>query len=770
MSLRRFQLLAPLPAAPPAEAWAARVLWPDGHCRLVTVTLLPAREGGFSAARERARRLGWARSPVIPALVDVVGLAGRAAAVVERLEGVDLATLHRRGALPRRAALELLGVVTGGLDAAWSRSPFAGEPPLREAHGALGAAVVAVDALGRVRVGGFAALRLDGEEVDPQADRVALASLARVLAGEDPRLAEPLGALEAGSLGLDELAVRLRALAWATEGPSLAGWAEVAVRPAAMSPVVSELLVEEPVEGIDLEPFLLDLPADLGPPPPLLFTRPSTGDDAPTDEFGGPRPRRRPPPSPAPGGSTFGPPAGAPPPGLPRPSPLRLGAGVGQAARPSPRSVVPLAVRTPPRRVRSAFAPGPLRVDPAPPSPIGRRPALGSPDAETTGVHRRADVDPPTSPTQPVVDRPAPTTDLRAVLAREAGEVSWSLVPVGFPTTIPDPAGAPSEGERSLEPDDPPRTSRSVPEAARAVRPLPVAAAPEAPEPTAFLELDDVSRSLSIELEEVSVSLALEDTSHSDPSAEGAEEAGGDEGTEELSLVTAGRLLDPPREPEPPEVHIDDPEEEEPVEPPTQGVPDGADGEPTVQMSAVPSFTGLLAARLAAAVDEVSVPRPASEAVEPTLDIDRPAGGEPTDNPAGALPPAMPLPPPPAPEGPRRSLAEEPTAEYPVQQEPPPPEPPSSGRTTRPVEVRTRQVAAPQPAPVPVTPLPALDGTVPPTPPRLQAHPVPRPPAVPGWVRFAAVAVLLFFVLGGALVAWRWALAPLFRPAATGSP
>lgn len=783
MSLRRFQLLRRLPTPAPEETWSARMLWPDGHCREVAVTLLPPRRGGLAAARERARRLGWLGVRAIPALVDVVGLAGRVAAVVDHADGVDLQRLLARGPLPQRVGLELLAGVAGALGAAWERAPFAGEPPLREAHGALDPSRVWVDPSGRLRVTGFAALRLDAAEVDPTLDRAALAAMIGAVQGERPLDAAVDAALaglaEDGSDLLD-IAGLLRRAAWASEGASLAEWAEREVRPEPAT-ATGGTWVEEPLDEADPDPQLLDLPPDFGPPPPLVFARPSVADDTSLDEFGGPRPRRR---TAYPGASTFGPPPGTSSPTIPRPAPLRLGAGSGQAVRAAPRNPVPLALRAPARRGRASplggaglspidaplpaavARPLPVRVggdgaepgNPRPPEatpsdptpgavlPAARRTLPG--EGESTAPHPATwlrDHDPPTSPTDPLNDRPPPAADLRAVLADDP-EPKLGAV-----------AEAPPEAELSLELDPPSATSVLAPASAR-LRPLPVAAAPEEPERSLSLELDEVSRSLSLELDEVSVSLALEDTSHSDRVA-APPPGGAEEGTEELSTS----------------LPVHDPAGVEAAEPvpetgdrPTQAIPDHADIEPTVRMAVTPSPTGFLAARLAAAVDEVSVPRAAEARAEPTLDVDP---SVPRDLATGASP-AEPASDAPASAVP--SLFDAPTAEFVVQAEPPAVDSPTPGRARRPVEVRPVPIPPVGPVAPAATPEvlvdPAVDPRPPATPPRPRLQPIPPPSAVPAFLKGALSVLGILAVLGGAVLAWHWALAPLLRPVEVGGP
>ena len=151
----------------------------DGFSRLVAVKLLKAEwsqsEDIASRMRDEARLLGLLRHRNIVDVLDLTRIDGRAAVVMEYLEGIDLKQLNQELAkdglvLPVGCALEVAAAVANALDAAYNRPPMPGEKPLRVIHRDIKPSNVMVDESARVKVLDFGVARseLEGRESHTQ--------------------------------------------------------------------------------------------------------------------------------------------------------------------------------------------------------------------------------------------------------------------------------------------------------------------------------------------------------------------------------------------------------------------------------------------------------------------------------------------------------------------------------------------------------------------------------------------------------------------------
>ena len=120
------------------SVYLARLHGRNDMVRQVAVKVLNSSMGAFAevAARHRdeARLLAQLNHENIVHVLDLVEVHGQPAVIMEYVEGVDAGELLEQGALPVRAALQLVAGAAGALDAAWSTvSPRTGEP-LRVVH------------------------------------------------------------------------------------------------------------------------------------------------------------------------------------------------------------------------------------------------------------------------------------------------------------------------------------------------------------------------------------------------------------------------------------------------------------------------------------------------------------------------------------------------------------------------------------------------------------------------------------------------------------
>ena len=169
---RRFHFLKEIASGGFGTVYLAKVMHADGFSRLVAVKLLKAHwtdsEDVARRIRDEARLLGLLRHRNIVDVIDLTSIDGRAAVVMEYIEGIDLRFLSielaaRGERIPVRVALEMAAAVAGALDAAYNRPPIPGDKPLRVIHRDIKPSNVMVDAGGTVKVLDFGVARSELE-------------------------------------------------------------------------------------------------------------------------------------------------------------------------------------------------------------------------------------------------------------------------------------------------------------------------------------------------------------------------------------------------------------------------------------------------------------------------------------------------------------------------------------------------------------------------------------------------------------------------------
>ena len=185
-SVRRFHFIREIASGGFGSVYLAKVMHADGFSRLVAVKLLKNQwsdsEEVARRMRDEARLLGLLRHRNIVDVIDLTSIDGRAAVIMEYLEGVDLRFVVKElvevgEALPVRAALEMVAAAASALDAAYNRPPIPGDKPLRVIHRDIKPSNIMVDESGLVKVLDFGVARSDIEGRESQTQDLQFGSL-----------------------------------------------------------------------------------------------------------------------------------------------------------------------------------------------------------------------------------------------------------------------------------------------------------------------------------------------------------------------------------------------------------------------------------------------------------------------------------------------------------------------------------------------------------------------------------------------------------------
>lgn len=169
---RRFHFLREIASGGFGTVHLVKVMHADGFSRLVAVKLLKTQWSDTDEVarrmRDEARLLGLLRHRNIVDVIDLTSIDGRAAVVMEYLEGIDLRQLgqvlsQEDRQVPLRAALEIAAAAASALDAAYNRPPMPGEKPLRVIHRDIKPSNIMVDDSGGVKVLDFGVARSEIE-------------------------------------------------------------------------------------------------------------------------------------------------------------------------------------------------------------------------------------------------------------------------------------------------------------------------------------------------------------------------------------------------------------------------------------------------------------------------------------------------------------------------------------------------------------------------------------------------------------------------------
>jgi serine/threonine protein kinase len=185
-SVRRFHFIREIASGGFGSVYLAKVMHADGFSRLVAVKLLKNQwsdsEEVARRMRDEARLLGLLRHRNIVDVIDLTSIDGRAAVIMEYLEGVDLRFVVKElvevgDALPVRSALEMMAAAASALDAAYNRPPIPGDKPLRVIHRDIKPSNIMIDESGLVKVLDFGVARSDIEGRESQTQDLQFGSL-----------------------------------------------------------------------------------------------------------------------------------------------------------------------------------------------------------------------------------------------------------------------------------------------------------------------------------------------------------------------------------------------------------------------------------------------------------------------------------------------------------------------------------------------------------------------------------------------------------------
>ncbi|RME25434.1 MAG: serine/threonine protein kinase, partial [Deltaproteobacteria bacterium] len=183
---RRFHFLREIATGGFGTVWLCKVLHADGFTRVAAVKLLKAQwtdsEEIVRRIRDEARLLGLLRHRAIITVYDLTSIDGRAAVVMEYVEGVDLRTViralrNRDETMPVRAVLDIAATVAGALDAAYNQPPMPGDKPLRVIHRDIKPSNIMVDVHGEVKVLDFGVARSDIENRESHTEELQFGSV-----------------------------------------------------------------------------------------------------------------------------------------------------------------------------------------------------------------------------------------------------------------------------------------------------------------------------------------------------------------------------------------------------------------------------------------------------------------------------------------------------------------------------------------------------------------------------------------------------------------
>ncbi|MEC7986357.1 MAG: serine/threonine-protein kinase [Myxococcota bacterium] len=158
---RRYQFLKLIASGGFGDVYLCKEINPNGIDRLVAVKLLKSQWSDnkeiVSRLQDEARLLALLRHRNIINVFDLTSLHGRAAIIMEYLEGIDLSLIisimkSSGKRTPLRISLEICAAAAAALDAAYNQPPFPGENPLKVIHRDIKPSNIMLDVEGMVKV------------------------------------------------------------------------------------------------------------------------------------------------------------------------------------------------------------------------------------------------------------------------------------------------------------------------------------------------------------------------------------------------------------------------------------------------------------------------------------------------------------------------------------------------------------------------------------------------------------------------------------------
>jgi len=182
---RRFRIIKEIAEGGFGKVYLAEQISSDGFSRIVAVKLLHAKWSNHDEivmrTRDEARLLGLIRHQHIVKVEDLTAIDGKAAIVMEYLEGIDLKWLiqflqERSLVFPRKALFEIIVAVASALDAAYNGTPLQGGEPLKVIHRDIKPSNIFVTVAGGVKVLDFGTARANFAEREAKTQALAFGS------------------------------------------------------------------------------------------------------------------------------------------------------------------------------------------------------------------------------------------------------------------------------------------------------------------------------------------------------------------------------------------------------------------------------------------------------------------------------------------------------------------------------------------------------------------------------------------------------------------
>ncbi|MEQ1505374.1 MAG: serine/threonine-protein kinase [Myxococcota bacterium] len=182
---RRFRIIKEIAEGGFGKVYLAEQISSDGFSRIVAIKLLHSKWSSHDEVvkrtRDEARVLGKIRHQHIVKVEDLTSIEGKAAIVMEYLEGVDLKWMasflkDKKLEFSRAALFEIVLAVSSAMDAAYNAVPLQGGEPLRAIHRDIKPSNIFVTVAGGVKVLDFGTARANFAEREAKTQQLAFGS------------------------------------------------------------------------------------------------------------------------------------------------------------------------------------------------------------------------------------------------------------------------------------------------------------------------------------------------------------------------------------------------------------------------------------------------------------------------------------------------------------------------------------------------------------------------------------------------------------------